>query len=581
MSPPSHETDSLLHSDHNGSTSIIHRGSFGHGQEEQPANASEARDRGTYGTYGTGRTDIETANGAISRTDATGPSRLSTSSIFKIVAVLMIGLFTSNLDTSLVLATHPRIASEFNALEDSSWIFVSFLLAGLTTQVLYAKLSDVYGRMVILVFCYALFGAGCGLSRSMWHVILGRILSGSGGSGMASIALILTTDLVPLREVASWLGYINIISTTGRSLGGPLGGFLADRVGWRWSFSAQAPLFAIAMVACMLVVPNTKPARSSSVTGGASDSKNKLSRIDYAGPLLLGVAALLLMFPLEIGGVKVPWTHPLVFGLLAAGLLVLALFVLNESRWVDDPAVPLHLLKHKDIILSYVAASCITASQTTLMYFVPLYFQVTVGVSNTTAGLHLVPAVVANAVGGLVAGQLIRRTGSYKAVTVMSSLSASLAYILLIIRWRGDTNWWESLYIIPGGFGAGMGASALFVGLNAVIEPAHKAVIVSGLQLALPVGMLLGVTASSAALFGLIQTTLDQKLLEIGLSPESRSEIISKSIADVEYIRQIPTSLRHVVISCYVDGFRASFSVILAFSLIGLLAGSFIKSRRL
>lgn len=46
------------------------------------------------------------------------------------------GLFTSNVDSSLVLATHPSIASEFNSLEDSSWIFVGFLLGGVATQVL-------------------------------------------------------------------------------------------------------------------------------------------------------------------------------------------------------------------------------------------------------------------------------------------------------------------------------------------------------------------------------------------------------------------------------------------------------------
>ncbi|KAJ8111106.1 hypothetical protein ONZ43_g5704 [Nemania bipapillata] len=182
-------------------------------------------------------TDVEANEVAASPTDATGPPKISTSSLAQVVAVLMIGLFTSSADSSLVLATHPRIASEFNALEDSSWIFVSFLLGGVATQVLYAKLSDVYGRRVMLVFCYALFGIGCaiiGLSQSMWHVILGRILSGSGGSGMGSLGLVLTTDLIPLRDVATWLGYINIVGTTGRSIGGPLGGFLADRVGWRW-----------------------------------------------------------------------------------------------------------------------------------------------------------------------------------------------------------------------------------------------------------------------------------------------------------------------------------------------------------
>jgi hypothetical protein len=101
------------------------------------------------------------------------------------------------------------------------------------------------------------------------------------------------------------------------------------------------------------------------------------------------------------------------------------------------------------------------------MYFVPLYFQVTAGVSNTIAGLHLVPAVTGNAVGGVAAGIIIRRqvanntsvsflinyihrTGRYKAVILGSSILASVGYILLVIRWCGDTNWWESMYIAPG-----------------------------------------------------------------------------------------------------------------------------------
>lgn len=42
------------------------------------------------------------------------------------------------------------------------------------------------------------------------------------------------TDLVPLRQVASLRSYVNIAATTGRSLGGPVGGFLSDTIGWRW-----------------------------------------------------------------------------------------------------------------------------------------------------------------------------------------------------------------------------------------------------------------------------------------------------------------------------------------------------------
>ncbi|KAI0547945.1 major facilitator superfamily transporter [Xylaria curta] len=569
--PSPDETTSLLHPDQNGNEVGTQHDAVGDSAHQVPTKHAVLGD-----------TDIEANEVALSSNGAIGPIQISNSSLIKVVAVLMIGLFTSNLDTSLVLAIHPRIASEFNALEDSSWLFVSFLLGGVATQVLYAKLSDVYGRRVMLVFCYGLFGTGCamiGLSQSMWQVILGRVLSGSAASGMWSLVLVLTTDLIPLRDVASWLGYINIVSTTGRSIGGPLGGFLADQIGWRWSFSGQAPMFATAMIASMLVIPNTKAPESNKCK--SKGFRAWFSRIDFAGSLLLGVGVLLCMLPIEIGGVKVPWTHPIVLGLFGAGVLTLILFAINEARWAEEPAFPLRLIMNRDILSPYVATCCIAGAQTSLMYFVPLYFQVTSGATNTIAGLHLVPAVVGNAAGGLVAGYFIRKTGGYKAVILGSSLFASIGYALLIVRWVGNTNWWESLYIFLGGFGAGMSGSSVFVSLNAVVEPAHKAVVNSGLQLAIPIGMLLGVTAGSAVMLDVVQRVLDRRLFEIGLDLESRTEIIKKSIANVDYIRQLPSYLRDIVVGGYVVGLRASFGVILVISLTGLAAGSVLRQRRL
>lgn len=75
------------------------------------------------------------------------------------------------------------------------------------------------------------------------------------------------------------------------------------------------------------------------------------------------------------------------------------------------------------------------------------------------------------------------------------------------------------------GFGAGMSGSAVFVSLNAVVEPVHKAVVTSGIQLAIPIGMLLGVTAGSAVMLDVIQRVLDKRLFEIGLDLESRTEV--------------------------------------------------------
>jgi MFS family permease len=135
------------------------------------------------------------------------------------------------------MATHPVIASEFKALDDSSWLLTSFALASASTLPLYGKLSDIYGRKDLLIIAYLIFAIGLvlvGVGRSMGMLIVGRVVSGAGASGMTALVSILITDLVPLREVASWRAYVNVVATTGRSMGGPVGGLLADTVGWRW-----------------------------------------------------------------------------------------------------------------------------------------------------------------------------------------------------------------------------------------------------------------------------------------------------------------------------------------------------------
>ena len=150
------------------------------------------------------------------------------------------GGFISNADGSLLMATHPVIASEFNALDDSSWLLTSFALASASTLPLYGKLSDIYGRKALLIIAYLLFAIGLvlvGVGRSMGMLIVGRVVSGAGASGMTALVSILITDLVPLREVASWRAYVNVVATTGRSMGGPVGGLLTDTVGWRWYVS--------------------------------------------------------------------------------------------------------------------------------------------------------------------------------------------------------------------------------------------------------------------------------------------------------------------------------------------------------
>lgn len=192
------------------------------------------------------------------------------------------------------------------------------------------------------------------------------------------------------------------------------------------SFFGQAPIFLFAMILCGIVLPDLKP-RNTQVNDEVASSR--LRRIDFLGAAFLGTGLLALLLPLRIGGQKVPWISPIVLSLFAAGILLLALFVVTEMRWATEPIFPLRLLNNREVVFSYFITICQTAAQVgvsisspnifpqhlcaymilQMMVSVPLYFQVTKRSSSTVAGAHLMPAVIGNTVGGLLTGAWIRK----------------------------------------------------------------------------------------------------------------------------------------------------------------------------
>ncbi|KAI1652883.1 MFS general substrate transporter [Daldinia decipiens] len=508
--------------------------------------------------YGTSAQPDEEQCDQETNTSESAPRIYSNRFISRVVLALLVGVFMGSADSSLVMATHPVIASEFNDLENSAWLFISFLLAGAATQSLYGKLSDIYGRKPVLLTSYALFATGSaliGIGQSMWQVIVGRVISGSGGAGIMTLASVIITDLSPLRDVASWQSYLNVVTTVGRSLGGPTGGFLADTIGWRWSFLGQAPIFLLAMALCWMMLPDLTTEQNKT---NAETTKSRLARIDFLGASLLGGGLLAILLPLRIAGQKVPWGSPVVLLLFTLGIFLLVLFTVAEMRWAKEPIFPLRLLKNRDVVFSYLIMGFQIAAQVGMMVAVPLYFQVTERSSSTVAGAHLMPAVIGNTIGGLLTGAWIRRTGYFKAPLVFAGIISFICYGLLILRWNGRTNWIESLYIFPGGFGTGISANAVFVALQAAINPVDRAVAVSGLYLSIPVGSILGMAACNAVMQATMPVDLASRLRKLGVDKIEAEQIIKQATARIDYLDEAPPRIAQAISEAYVRGLEFS-----------------------
>lgn len=180
--------------------------------------------------------------------------------------------------------------------------------------------------------------------------------------------------------------------------------------------------------------------------------------------------------------------------------MLLIAFILVEAYFAKDPIFNLRILRRPNVASSYLIGTLQITAQLGMMFSIPLYFQVTQRASVTVAGGHLVPAVIGNTLGGLLAGGFIRRTGQYKILLVVASLVASISYVLLYFRWNGNTGFWESLYIIPGGLGTGIASAAAFVAMTASLPAEEIAMATSVYMLLVSFAMTAGVTITNSVL---------------------------------------------------------------------------------
>jgi hypothetical protein len=116
--------------------------------------------------------------------------------VISTLSLLLIGVFISSADSTLVFATYTTITSEFGAFGDSAWLTTSYVLASCALQPIVGKLSDIYGRKGVLLSSYVVFAVGSvmtGVAQSMWQAIFARVVSGISSAGMVVIVSVLIT----------------------------------------------------------------------------------------------------------------------------------------------------------------------------------------------------------------------------------------------------------------------------------------------------------------------------------------------------------------------------------------------------
>ena len=123
------------------------------------------------------------------------------------------------------------------------------------------------------------------------------------------------------------------------------------------SFFGQVPPIILAIILVTVSLPGSTSATSE--PSGPPDTiespvsqKSKLSRVDFKGSILFTLAILALLLPIELGGVKLPWSHPTIITLFSLSPVLLFVFIAVEKRQAE-PILPLEIFHRRDAVLSF------------------------------------------------------------------------------------------------------------------------------------------------------------------------------------------------------------------------------------
>ncbi|RSL73319.1 hypothetical protein CEP54_000478 [Fusarium duplospermum] len=479
---------------------------------------------------------------------------------------IMSNVFLYGLDSTITAATYAVISSEFGAANTASWLTTSYLVTSTAFQPLYGRVSDIFGRRLCFFISTITFAAGClgcGVANNIVLLNCMRALTGFGGGGLMTMATIVNSDMIPFRKRGMYQALQNGIFGFGAIAGASFGGSIADHIGWRWCFLLQVPVSIVAFVIGFLVVAN-QPGGFSLDSGLGAVWK----RVDFSGSLLLVVAVSVQLVGLSLGGNELPWTSLWVIGSLAGSVALFALFLIVEARTSAIPVIPLRLLQGRLPIATQAANVCAGMAAYGYLFMLPLFFQVVLLDSATTAGARLAIPSLATPIGGVIAGIVMSRWGRLIALVRAGALLMVVGNALVTSLGFEDSTWKYFVFVFPANLGQGIIYPGILFTSLASFDHADHAVTASTVYLIRSLGTVWGVSVTSA----IVQTTLSVRLPDALSEVSDKWRIIDQIRHSVDSIRHLPPDIQLKARLVYYDGLKYAFGASTAVALLGFCA---------
>ena len=317
---------------------------------------------------------------------------------------LVIGFFMILVDTTIVSVANPAIKAALdpgtNNLDNVVWVTSAYLLAYAVPLLITGRLGDRFGpKNIYLIGLVVFTGASlwCGLSTTLEGLIVARAVQGLGAAFMTPQTMAVITRTFPPERRGAAMGLWGATAGVATLVGPLLGGVLVDGLGWEWIFFINVPVGVIGFVLAAIFVPRleTHP-----------------HRFDMVGVVLSAAALFLIVFGLQEGE-KYDWgtiAGPItVWGLIIAGLVLMAVFVVQQWRTRSEPLVPLELFRDRNFSGANLAIAAVGFTVTGMSLPYMFFLQLARGLTPTEAAMLMIPMAVISGALAPLAGSLLDR----------------------------------------------------------------------------------------------------------------------------------------------------------------------------
>jgi MFS family permease len=411
---------------------------------------------------------------------------------------VLLGALDTYVVVTIMVDIMRSVGIALNKIQQVTPIITWYLLGYIAAMPLLGRLSDRFGRKVVLQASLLAFAAGSivtALSNDLTTLVIGRLIQAIASGALLPVTLALAADLWSARSRAAVLGGIGAAQELGSVLG-PLYGigvvWLLNT--WRDVFWINVPLTLIAMTLIHFSLP-------------AHEKQPESERVDVIGGLLLALALGLAVWglynPAPDGKQVLPsYGVPLVIGAMVAGIAFAVWERVARTRLIEPRGV-----RFGPFLASLGTSMCAGAALMVTLVNVELFGQGVLGKDQNGAALLLLHFLIALPIGALLGGWLATRLGD-RVIATAGMLIAAYAY-WLVSKWGIDVLSAQhqlgpvslptfATDLALGGFGLGLVIGPLTSAALRVVPSAQHGIASSLVVVARMTGMLIGVAALSA-----------------------------------------------------------------------------------